>query len=323
MPSLTTVAVLLGVCTYLEMPEKPSLEQLCADSALVVSAQAVRGTGTLEPLRGTSYTLVVFQPMEVLKGGSLLATFERSIASERAAGPGLFSVLVLTDWPFEDLLPATYVPGKRYILFLGPPCAPWVYGRARIDRIWPEQPYSDELAKQARSIIAEQASVTLRRSKSGLGYPSIPANAQEHPLPLTEYDTKNGYSRKTFYTIGDQRVGERAWWSTGKMAYEEPMRDGRREGLFRGWYPDGRLWQERFFRHGYLHGLVRQWDEQGKLGVSFWLNDGSVTEEAYLQEMQLDPSLPRIGNVASRPSGAEPASQPVYPTTTSQGRGGQ
>jgi hypothetical protein len=80
------------------------------------------------------------------------------------------------------------------------------------------------------------------------------------------------------------------------------------------------MWQERFFQTGYLHGLVRQWDEQGRLSVSFWLDGRSVTEEAYLQEIQLDPSLPRIANVASRPSGAEPASQPVESTGAPQGR---
>jgi hypothetical protein len=321
----TIVVTSLSACLYMDMPAKPSLEQLCADSAIVVSAEAVREGGEVEPFADTSYALVVFQPTEVLKGGSLLMSLNPKVGGRQAADPGLFAVMLVTRWRFSDLLPATYVPGKRYILFLGPPCAPWVYGRARIDSRWPEQAYSEDLARRIRSIVADQASVTLRRPKRDAGYLSIPTEAQEHPVPLTENDVKNGYSRRVFYTIGDQRVGERGWWSSGKMAYEEPMRDGRREGLFRGWYPDGRLWQECYYRNGYGHGLARVWDEHGALSTSFWLDGRNVTKEAYLQEMQLDPSLPRIQDATSRPSsrpavkGTATGTQPSHPTTQPTG----
>ncbi len=157
-----------------------------------------------------------------------------------------------------------------------------------------------------RAIVAEQVSISLRRWSNPGESGDIPAGAQEHTEVLTDYDKKNGYSRKAYYTLGEVRIGERGWWTTGKMAYESPMRHGRKHGLFRGWYSDGKLWQERFFRNGDLHGLVRQWNEHGDLSVSFWLDGRNVTREAYDQECELDPALPRIREAAS-----QPASQPA------------
>lgn len=300
------ILVSVAMSFLMEMPPEPSLEQLCADSAIIASARAVRESPVIESFSFAAYRLVVFEPVDVFKGRSDLIAVKPSVLDGKHPERRLFSVLIATSRPNPCYQVPSYAPGKEYLLFLDTQCAFAVHGRNRLDTDWAERPYTNAIGQRIRAIVAEQVSISLRRWSNPGESGDIPAGAQEHTEVLTDYDKKNGYSRKAYYTLGEVRIGERGWWTTGKMAYESPMRHGRKHGLFRGWYSDGKLWQERFFRNGDLHGLVRQWNEHGDLSVSFWLDGRNVTREAYDQECELDPALPRIREAAS-----QPASQPA------------
>jgi len=284
-----------------EMPSEPSLDQLCADSIIVVSGRAIRMSPGCESLNGAAYALVDFEPIEVFKGRADLVTARPSGLHLQPVSAAVFSVLITTRRPDGCYRVPSYVPGSDYLLFLGMPCAFAVYGRAQLDSIWAEHHYTDTLGSRVRSVVKEQASFRLCRWRNPGDLGAIPAEAQEHVETLTEQDKVNGYSRKVYYTIGERRVGERGWWASGRLAYERPILYGRNHGLVRGWYPDGALWEERHYRHGHLHGLVRQWDANGDLTVSLWLDGQSVTSEAYKQECDRDPALPRYPQAESKP----------------------
>lgn len=286
---LSLLLTLLGSWSLMEMPPRPSLEQLCSDSAIVVSAHAVGQSADLEPFSGASYRLVAFRLLEVVKGQTEFHAVETK--TNRSSGT-CFAVLVTTSLPAGCLRVPVYAPGQKYLLFLGCQCAPGVYGRTGLDAIWGEHDLTDDLLQRVRKAVEEQALVTLRRREAKLS--TIPDDAEEHVVNLSEQDRINNYSRKAFYTRGDKRLGERGWWTSGQLAYESPLKNGMRDGLFRGWYPDGRLWQERMFRHGQLHGFVRQWDEHGNATVTYWLDGQNVTEAAYVQQTQLDSALPQV-----------------------------
>ncbi len=299
--SFACVFGVLAAGGLMEMPNEPSLEQLCADSAIIVSARAVKQCPEVDVVEGTAYRLVVFEPVEVFKGRSTLITARPSMIHAQSPATTMFSVLIATRRPSCYQVPS-YAPGNTYLLFLDTQCAFAAYGRAELDSVWGERPYTDALGSRVRSIVKEQASFSLRRQSRPGDPGGIPPEAQEQMQTLTEQDRINGYSRKACYTVGGQRVGERGWWTTGRMAYERPMRHGRSHGLVRGWYPDGKLWQEDHYRNGQLHGLVCQWDESAGFSISFWLEGQNVTGEAYKQACALDPALPRYRAAASKPS---------------------
>ncbi len=261
----------------------------------------------IEPIEQFQYRLVLFRPLEVVKGNSEFRVAEQWKVMSLRRDPASFSVLVTASQPFCHR-PAKYLPGRQYVLFLDAESAPFVFGRTPLDWVWQERPLTDQLAGEVRAAIQEQTAWRTGAGAEALGR-GIPAAAEEREVPLTESDKRAGRIRRAVYMLNNVQVGERLWWPSGQLAYEKPMKNGREDGLSRGWYPNGKLRQERLSSRGRLHGPLRAWDEQGVLSTTYWLQGQNVLPEAYEQAAQLDPALPPMRAIAtSRPASTQPNS---------------
>jgi len=283
MPSL-----LLG-----EMPERPTLRDLCREVPVIVKARAVKWIDmNMSPNNG--YRVISFNVTKVYKGTPRMDPLltERTgfslFRKKYKDTPGNYvHIVVATRTGVTEILKPKYQIGSDYVLFLDDSVIPGLYSRDKIDAIWPETAWTEEADSKIEQLLSA-ASI-----KDDLRIPpnAIPSNAIEKLITLSPKEAED-YSKKTTYWIGDQQVGERGWWSNGKLAYEGTMKEGQRHGMWRGWYKEGQIWQERHYRFGKMHGYYTEWGVQGDLKLTFWIDGKPVEVEDYIIQARIDDTLP-------------------------------
>lgn len=280
---------------YAEMPPKPTIENLCRESSLILSAEPVAFVDVPISIN-TEYRVITFKIHAVYKGQPDTELTLKYMTNEELENDmpekQLITVIIYTRRSASEYLPPSYKQNHKYLLFLGPRVLGRLYIRSEIDESWKETLWTKEKEEMVREFVKKEATVWLSRPPGKNVKYTIPKNAIEKSAPLTKYDYANKYSRKVEYWLDGKKVGKRGWWTTGKLAYERAIKDGMRHGLYRGWYPNGTLWQERYYKNDKMHGVYTSWDKKGQVDVSFWIDGKNVTEAAYLQAAKFDKTLP-------------------------------
>ncbi len=70
---------------------------------------------------------------------------------------------------------------------------------------------------------------------------------------------------------------EKTYHPNGTIRSEQPMVNGRPDGLGRSWYPNGQLQSETPFRDGIMHGICKFWAPDGRALGSFEMVHGTGT----------------------------------------------
>jgi len=280
---ITTLSVLVSFTVLssvrAEPPREPTNEDLCERSGMIVCGIPEQAKDIEWDIAAT-YSVIQFRVTRVLK--SCLRTYPTFT---------YINVLAQTGSTVGNSFPKTYQKGKEYILFLDAPVLDNLYVSSGIDLYWVERPCSDKRVDELKRIIADQGFVRVVRPKGdNLDY-AIPKDAEEIILPHRTGKDGFFYLKETEYYISGRLVGRRAWWQSGKLAYEEAIKNNRRHGIYRAWREDGTLLCELRYLNGQLHGPYRTWDEKGKMEETYWIEDRNVLKEAYAQRLPLDKTL--------------------------------
>lgn len=259
------------------------MEELCEQSKTIVCAEPTgvpHGKVTIG--RGLNKTEYVRRTLKVH------TTYKGKIDTET------IEILIPTEFSWDCPRIPSFTTGKKYLFFLKGQRRDKSYVRIDIDNIFAERTWDE--GKEQKVIEELQFLADPDRFKKpgdNLTY-TIPANAEEKEVELTEYQQKHDFSKRCEYWLDGERVGERAWRGDGKLAYEEPFKDGMRHGLFRGWHPDGAPFSERPYRKDRLHGVLKQWDQRGEVTLSYWMRGDYVSKNQYRKACETNKTLPLI-----------------------------
>lgn len=276
---------------YGEMPEPPNYEELCEQSELVICA-------SLDSIGSERKT--INQPLNILTASA--DYYEHTFRVEKiykgrwdtelipAAIPQRFKgnlIMGCRRFPRYDI-------NHKYILFLTRTPSPVFYIRTEIDDIWGERQWSQ---KDENYILEELVwlSDPDRWQKEGdhLDY-SIPSDANELAVDLTDFQKVNGYSKRSMFYHNGELAGERAWYANGQLAYDNPVKNGLRHGVSKAWDRDGRLIEIRPYRKDRLHGALIRNSRSGFQEKTYWIRGDNVSKEKYEMEMKVNRSLPAV-----------------------------
>ncbi len=254
MMCLVIMGSIMSTAVYGYISGKPTLEGLCRDADIIIIAEpekAQRIDLTRKTERGsppeptystftlahTKYKAIAFRVKQVLKGKLSGQKFKEGLSDEMRLKFPIFIVLLIETEvaPSADFWVPKYKEGTDYVLFLGPEVLDELHTKSDGDRILPAHPASPEMITKIERIVAEQNEVYLLKGKGdNVGY-TIPKDSEEKSVTLTRSDREQGYSIKTEYWLSGNMVGERRWRGRDTLAYENPLKNGRRHGEFRAW----------------------------------------------------------------------------------------
>ena len=274
---------------YAEMPQEPNIEELCESAKLVLCAEPIKKdnkTQTIGLFNKTKYTIITFKVHRVYRGNYRRKEIRVLIPTIKNAKP--------TDMHVGCSIKPVYKEGKRYFLFLKKRPFSKLYIRVKIDDVFGERKWDREKEQQ---VIEELNFLSdpdkWKKPGDNLNY-TIPEDANEKIVELTEYQKKRSLSKKATYWLNGKLVGERFLYENGQTAVEHPIKNGMRHGITKGWYPDGRLFEIRPLRKGRLHGVLKQWDNKGNLKTSYWIRGKPVSLKKYRKACKTNMTLPRI-----------------------------
>jgi len=283
--------------SYAEVPQEPNYEELCEQAPIVMAGTAAASTDELRLGSRAAFKIVTFEVEEIFKGAkdAVLFTETARLRSRKTTEKRLINLFHMTrsDAPGDRRYPE-YAVGKEYLLFLNKLTQPRFYTRTPLDDTRPARESTEEIKEQIRQELQDLQDPN-RFSKPGdnLSY-TIPEDAEEKIVELTDDQQRNNYSKRAQYFIKGKLVGERAWYGNGRLAYEEPIRNSMRHGKIKSWHPDGSLFEIRPYRKDRLHGILRTWYEKKKPQISYWIRGENVTESEYYKACKTDLSLEKV-----------------------------
>lgn len=289
--SMIMVGYLSNIANF-EMPLTPNFEELCESSDLIICGEPNEWTKIEE-----KSDIIAFKVHQVYKGSTNLRRVNVVIPTvykgktELVVGVnGIKSTYVTMG---DSIIPV-YVKGKRYFLFLEKKRFSSYYVRTQIDEVWGERDWNKD---QEQQIIDEIKFLSdpdkWKKPGDNILY-VIPEGAEEKIVSLTEYQQNNNFSKRAEFWLNGKKVGEKAWYENGQIAYEQPIKNEMEHGNYKVWYPDGKLKAVCPYRKDRLHGIFQQWDEKGHLETSYWIKGKSVKKNEYLKELKNNETLPKI-----------------------------
>ncbi len=275
-----------------EMPVTPNFEELCEHSDLIICGEPNEWIIIEEKI-----DIIAFKVHQVYKGTTnlkiiniLIPKVEKGKTKITIGLNGIKSTYVTLG---DSIIPV-YLKGRRYFLFLNKQRVDSYYIRTQIDDVWGEKDWNKE---QEQEIINELKFLSdpdkWKRPSDNITY-TIPENAEEKIVPLTEYQQNNNYSKRAEYWLNGKKVGEKAWHKNGQIAYEQPIKNGMEHGIYKAWYPDGKLRAICPYRKDRLHGILQQWDENMHLETSYWIRGKKVERNEYIKELKNNATLPTL-----------------------------
>ena len=297
----TSFLMIMLVCAraLAEMPAEPSLYSLCRESKVIVVGEMV-SSSTLTIVTGIEYDCALFQIKERLKGDppSCSASLKSALYSPINNLVHVLSVK-FTEFvdPQYDSIDADYTKGKHYLLFLSDSIQDYMYVRTPLDSIWPEHPASSDRIERVREILKEISTKRILSTSDDILRYKISPQCQERKIALTDEDKGYGYARKVEYFVNGEKIGERAWYGNGHIAYEELLKKGCPHGLLQEWYLNGKRARTVYFRDGEMHGPCKTWNPNGREdGVGYWIIGKLVEKKDYEARAKIDPTLPPVSS---------------------------
>jgi hypothetical protein len=262
-----------------ELPPSPDLVSICESSDIIVVAEPVRSIAYGSPLN-IEYKIITFRLHEILKGDPDLDPINTTMINDKVVVGPLFNVIVQKRSVFACARIPSYMPKKKYILFLGCPIMEALNMRSKKDRLCEETPWSSSIEKQLQDILSViwECDCIIDHCESS----DILEVAKKEEIPLTKKEKEKKLVRKYFYYSDSKKVGERGFFISGNLAYENKMKNGKREGLCKEYYYGGNIHKLTCYKDDQRHGIMKEYDESGDAkNTSFWLSNVLVTEAEY------------------------------------------
>lgn len=275
--------IVYACIAYAETPQSPNLEELCESSELVLSAKFLSETSEVKKINHVEYILGFFEIGSIYKGDFK----EKKIS--------IYIPKIIDNKPrVECRRYPNYEPKEKYIFFLKKTPFSDIFIRIGIDDFWEERKATDDYVREIIDEVAFLADPDKwKKPSDNLSY-TIHPEAIEKLVELTPYQKNNGFLKQAEYWHNGRLVGKKAWYVNGKLAFEEPFKNGMRHGITKSWKPNGSSFEIRPYRKGRLHGILMQWDAEKELKLSFWILGEPVIKQKYIRESKTNVTLQKM-----------------------------
>jgi hypothetical protein len=126
-------------------------------------------------------------------------------------------------------------------------------------------------SEEAHSLIAPTSAKTQHNVMKNYRS-SIPSEAKER---ITARHIRSRRKYKAEYILDKKLVGVRFFDEAGKLAAENPLRDGLLHGVMYYFHSSSQVCFAEPYVHGLAHGIARQWDENGKRIGAYTMSHGT------------------------------------------------
>jgi antitoxin component YwqK of YwqJK toxin-antitoxin module len=279
MRTLSLIVIMLSCICSAEMPPPPNYEELCENSDLIVKANYISCLPRELEIKNYVYSEYTFEVCKIYKGKLKENTISVLVSTKRA----VFS---------NDFYDPKYQNGKTYFLFLQKH-EKAIFIKTEIDSIWGDRPFKQKDERLIENEINEQ-SVPDRwlKKEDNLTY-KIPDDANAVEVALSIYQIGKYLKIVKYYKSGEL-VGERGWYKSGIMAYEQPYKDRLRHGISKGWNEDGSLAEICCYRKDRYHGYALRWMATGNLEIFFCVRGKFVSQKEYQEQYKKNVTLPKF-----------------------------